>query len=116
MLEETNGGRTDKGPMIARLSAAEAFEERDDVFAVSINAGFASTDIADVGPTVLVTGQGNLDKHIAFAETLADDIWAKRHEVINDYLTVEAAAAIAAGFDSRSGPFGGDEARAFHEE
>jgi microcystin degradation protein MlrC len=104
MLEETNGGRTDIGPMIARLAAAEEYEKQADVFAVSINAGFASTDIADVGPTVLVTGQGNLDQHTAFAETLADDIWARRHEVLNDYLTVEAAAAVAAGFDPRDGP------------
>ncbi len=74
------------------------------MFAVSINAGFASSDIAEVGPTVLVTGQGDLDPHIAFAETLADDIWARRHEVLNDYLTVEAAAAVAAGYDSRNGP------------
>jgi microcystin degradation protein MlrC len=104
MLEETNGGRTDVGPMIARLAAAKEHESQADVFAVSINAGFASTDIADVGPTVLVTGQGNLDQHTAFAETLADDIWAKRHEVLNDYLTVAAAAAVAAEFDPQNGP------------
>ena len=104
MLEETNGGRTDAGPMIARLAAAADFETRADVFAVSINAGFASTDIAEVGPTVLVTGQGDQDKHIAFANTLADDIWTKRNEVMNEYLTVEAAAAIAADFDAQSGP------------
>ena len=42
--------------------------------------------------------------HIAFAETVADDIWARRHEVLNEYLTVEAAAAVAAHFDSRNGP------------
>jgi microcystin degradation protein MlrC len=104
MLEETNGGRTDVGPMFPRLAAAAEYEKQADVFAVSINAGFASTDIADVGPTVLVTGQGDLDQHVAFAETLADDIWARRHEVLNDYLSVEAAAAVAAGFDSRHGP------------
>ena len=104
MLEETNGGRTDIGPMIARLAAAREYEEQADVFAVSINAGFASTDIAEVGPTVLVTCQGDLNPHVAFAETLADDIWARRHEVLNDYLTVEAAAVVAAGYDSRNGP------------
>jgi len=104
MLEETNGGRTDVGPMIARLAAAEEYERQADVFAVSINAGFASTGIADVGPTVLVTGQGDRDPHIAFAETVAADIWERRHEVLNDYLTVEAAAAVAAGFDPGHGP------------
>jgi len=104
MLEETNGGRTDIGPMVARLAAARKYEEQADVFDVSINAGFANTDVADVGPTVLVTGQGDLDSHIAFAKTLADDIWARRHEVLNDYLSVETAAAIAAAYDSRNGP------------
>jgi microcystin degradation protein MlrC len=104
MLEEANGGRTDIGPMIARLASARDYEGRADVFAVSINAGFASTDVADIGPTVLVTGQGDFDQHIAFAETMADDIWARRRESLNDYLTVEAAAAVAAGFDSRHGP------------
>jgi microcystin degradation protein MlrC len=104
MLEETNGGRTDMGPMIPRLAAAKDHESREDVFAVSINAGFASTDVADVGPTVLVTCQGNPRPHITFADTLADDIWAKRHETLNDYLTVEEAADVAVGFDSRKGP------------
>jgi microcystin degradation protein MlrC len=104
MLEETNGGRTDIGPMIARLAAARKYEEQANAFAVSINAGFASTDVAEIGPTVLVTGQGDLDPHIAFAETLADDIWERRHEVLNDYVTVEAAAAVAAGYDSTNGP------------
>ena len=33
-----------------------------DVFAVSINGGFASADIAEVGPTVLVTGQGDFER------------------------------------------------------
>jgi microcystin degradation protein MlrC len=104
MLEETNGGRTDVGPMIARLARAKTYEKQTDVFAVSINAGFASTDITDVGPTVLVTGQGDDAPHVAFAETIAADIWARRHETLNDYLTVEAAAAHAAGFTAENGP------------
>ena len=40
ILEEVNGGRTDIGPMIDRISAARAYEEQANVFAVSINAGF----------------------------------------------------------------------------
>ena len=104
MLEEVNGGRTDIGPMIERISAARAYEERADVFAVSINAGFASADVAEVGPTVLVTGQGDFAAHTAFAETIADDIWDRRHQVLNDYLSVEDAAAIAAAYRSNHGP------------
>jgi microcystin degradation protein MlrC len=47
MLEEVNGGRTDIGPMVERVAAARAYEEKEDVFAVSINAGFASADVGE---------------------------------------------------------------------
>ena len=104
MLEEVNGGRTDVGPMIERHLAARAYEQQADVFAVSINAGFAHGDIAEVGPTVLVTGQGDFTKHTAFADTIADDIWGRRQQVLNDYLSVEAAALSALEFKSGHGP------------
>jgi microcystin degradation protein MlrC len=104
MLEEVNGGRTDIGPMIERIAAARAYEEQSDVFAVSINAGFASADVTEVGPTVLVTGQGDFSAHAAFAETIADDIWDRRFAVLNDYLSVDAAAAIAATYEPEKGP------------
>ena len=104
MLEDVNGGRTDIGPMIDRIAAARAYEQQADVFAVSINAGFASADVAEVGPTVTVTGQGDFAAHTAFAETIADDIWNRRHEVLNDYLSVDEAAAIAAAYEPVEGP------------
>jgi len=104
MLEEVNGARTDTGPMIERLQAARDWEQRADVHAVSINGGFASADIDEVGPTVLVTAQGNMEMHRSFAAGLVDDIWQRRGEVLNDYLEVDAAAAIAARFDAQAGP------------
>jgi len=104
MLEEVNGGRTDIGPMIERIASARTYEEQADVFAVSINAGFASADVVEVGPTVLVTGQGNFTAHSAFAETIADDIWNRRFEVLNDYLSVTEAASIAATYRPEKGP------------
>jgi microcystin degradation protein MlrC len=104
MLEEVNGGRTDIGPMIERIAAARAYEEKADVFAVSINAGFANADVATVGPTVLVSGQGDFAEHAGFAEMIADDIWKRRFEVLNDYLSVDEAAAIAVTFESDKGP------------
>uniref|UniRef100_UPI0003621DBA M81 family metallopeptidase n=1 Tax=Marinobacterium rhizophilum TaxID=420402 RepID=UPI0003621DBA len=104
MLEEVNGGRTDIGPMIERIAIARAYEEVDDVFAVSINAGFASADVAEVGPTVLVTAQGDFSAHRAFAETLVDDIWNRRFEVLNNYLSVADAATLAARYIPTEGP------------
>lgn len=104
MLEEVNGGRTDIGPMIARIAQARAYEQEPDVFAVSVNGGFGNADIFEVGPTVLVTGQGDMANHQAFAETMMDDVWNRRHESINTYLTVAEAAAVADTFDAASGP------------
>jgi len=104
MLEEVNGGRTDVGPMIEWIAAARDWELRPDAYAVSINGGFASADISEVGPTVLVTAEGDMDGHRAFAEGIADDIWNRRHEVLNDYLEVDSAATIAKQFDSTDGP------------
>ena len=104
MLEEINGGRTDIGPMIQRIAAARIYERNADVFAVSINAGFASADVAEVGPTVLITAQGDFIAHTAFAESIASDIWKRRFEVLNHYLTTSEAATIAAHYHSLEGP------------
>jgi microcystin degradation protein MlrC len=104
MLEEVNGGRTDIGPMIGRIARARAYELHSDVFAVSINGGFGNADIAEVGPTVLVTALGDMVAHARFAEEIADDIWERRFETINDFLTVKAAAATCAAHDGKGGP------------
>ncbi len=104
MLCEANGGRTDVGPMVERIARARAYEAEPDVFAVSINAGFEGSDIAEVGPTVLVTCQGDETAHRAFAEEIADDIWNRRTEVLNTYYIVEEAADIAATYAGSGGP------------
>ena len=90
--------------MITRIERAHAYEALDDVFAVSINAGFASADINEVGPTVLVTGQGDFGEHARFARTIADDMWESRENVLNRYWTVEEAATHAAAFDGQGKP------------
>jgi microcystin degradation protein MlrC len=104
MLDEVNGGRTDTGPMPARLEQARQYEQQPDVFAVSINAGFARADIAEIGPTVLVTGQGDRAAHQRFAQTITDDIWACRHARINHFLSVDQAAALARDWPASAGP------------
>ena len=97
MLGETSGGRTDRGPMLDWLARSRAYEGAHpaEVFAVSLNAGFSHSDIAEVGPTVLVTCQGDVAAHQAFAESIADRMWDARFEPSNTYLTVEQAAARA---------------------
>jgi microcystin degradation protein MlrC len=104
MLEEANGCRTDKGPMVEWVRRARTYEEEPDVFAVSINAGFPNADIPEVGPTILVTCQGDLATHRRFARSLAADLWARRREVVNKFLTVPEAIAIAKSHDPAKGP------------
>jgi len=105
MLGETTGGRTDKGPMLDWLAQARAREAGDpDVFAVSLNAGFSHADIAEVGPSVLVTCQGDPARHQAFANRLADAMWDARFEKLTEYLTVDAAAARCAAWPAGRGP------------
>jgi microcystin degradation protein MlrC len=105
MLEEANGGRTDVGPMIERIAKARAWEaEQPGAFAVSINGAFPEADIAEVGPTVLVTYEGDDRLHRAFAQSLADDIWNRRGEVINTYHTVDDVAQIARTYPRQNGP------------
>jgi len=104
MLEEVNGGRTDIGPMIERIARARAYEKEPDVFAVSVNGAFGNADIEEVGPTILVTAQGDMDRHRRFAESLADDIWNKRLENVNSYLSVEEAALRGRTYRKTTGP------------
>jgi microcystin degradation protein MlrC len=104
MLEEANGGRTDIGPMIDRLSKARIYEQEADVFAVSINGGFPNADIIEVGPTVLVTAQGDMHQHARFATELADDMWKWRKDALNHYYTVEQAAQISCQFQATGKP------------
>ncbi|CAH1648577.1 Microcystinase C [Hyphomicrobiales bacterium] len=104
MLEEVNGGRTDIGPMVERIAKAKAYEKEPGVFAVSVNGGFGNADIAEVGPTVLVTCEGDLDRHRAFAEALVDDMWQRRFEMVTPFLTVAEAVAEAASYVAASGP------------
>ena len=104
MLEEANGGRTDLGPMIERHALARAFEARKGVYAISINGGFPCADIADVGPTVLVTCDGDTGPHRQIAETLADDIWERRNDALNSYLSSAQAAGVAKTWMPGAGP------------
>lgn len=104
MLEEANGGRTDMGPMIDRHALARAYEMRKGVFAISINGAFPCADIVEVGPTVLITCEGEPAKHHSIADEIAEDIWERRHEAMNSYLTVSQAADMASTWNGASGP------------
>ncbi|MEO0752676.1 MAG: M81 family metallopeptidase, partial [Pseudomonadota bacterium] len=104
MLEEANGGRTDHGPMIERHALARAYETRKGVHAISINGAFPCADIAEVGPTVLVTCDSDRVDHRNIGDKLADDIWARRHECLNTYMTSAEAGDVAKSWVASAGP------------
>ena len=110
LLDGADGGRTDVGPMLELQARAAEFEQEDGVLAVSINAGFGLADIADVGPTVLVTHDTLGDsantnaRYQAMAEELMDRIWDTRDVITNRYLTPAEAAAIAEAHDGQNKP------------
>ena len=104
MLEEASGGRTDIGPMIDRHALGRAHEARKGIYAVSINAAFPCADIVEVGPTVLVTSEIGVTGAQAIADEIADDIWNRRDEKLERFLSVEEAGAMAAAWKPGTGP------------
>ncbi|MBP9048495.1 MAG: M81 family metallopeptidase [Tabrizicola sp.] len=105
MLDEANAGRTDVPETAALYDRAAAHEAEPGILAVSINAAFAEADIREAGPTVLVThDDAAASRAEAIALGLAQTIWDQRASVSNEFLTPEAAAAEALGFDASRGP------------
>lgn len=99
MLEEANAGRTDMGPMVEWIAEARAYEKTEGALAVSINGAFPNADIAEVGPTVLVTYDGDAAPHKAFAEQIADKMWENRANILNKFYTPEEAAHLAKTYE-----------------
>lgn len=99
MLEEANAGRTDMGPMIEWIAQAREHENTAGALAVSINGAFPNADIAEVGPTVLVTYDGDAAPHQAFAGQIADKIWNNRTNILNKFYTPEEAAQLALAYE-----------------
>ncbi|MBL9063072.1 M81 family metallopeptidase [Tabrizicola sp.] len=105
MLDEANAGRTDVPATAALYARAAAHEAEPGILAVSVNAGFSEADIAEMGPTVLVThDKGAEARAEAIARDLARSIWDGRGSVANTFLTPAEAAAQARDFDAAKGP------------
>lgn len=104
-IEGLDGGRTDAGPMTALIPRMKAFEDEEGILAVSLNAGFGLADVPFVGPSVTVTHASSAAARAAeIAAELEEAIWQSRDTVTNQYLTPEAAAELAKGFDGQGRP------------
>lgn len=80
-LDGLNHGRTQEGPMVEALARAMKIRQEDPaVLEIGLCAGFAWSDIADAGPSVSVTTDGDAAKARDLAESFADFIWETRAE------------------------------------
>jgi len=56
MMDAANHGQTGEGPMLGLLEMADRMEAHPDVLCASIQIGFPWSDVADIGPSVLISG------------------------------------------------------------
>ncbi len=106
MLEGLDDGRTTtENPMTAALARAAELEGRDGVELISLHAGFTPADLAEAGPSVTVTGDGDDPAFQKLAESFMDDAWETRHFDSNTYLSVaQTVAEIDRLAESGNGP------------
>lgn len=77
ILYALDGGRTTSPPMVELLRRGDMIEAAGKALVVSIQAGFSSADVHDIGPSVAVTGNDRAAAQ-AIAEELMDYAWEQR--------------------------------------
>ncbi|MBS0240603.1 MAG: M81 family metallopeptidase [Proteobacteria bacterium] len=90
-----SGRTTQPGPMTEALAMAEKLKAEPGVLSVSVNAGFFKADIAEVGPSVVIVGEGDRDALARHAGPLLAHIKATRTVSTVRYATVADAVALA---------------------
>ncbi len=90
-----HGRTTAPGPMRDALAMAKTAAESPTVLSVSVLAGFAAADIPDVGPSVIVVGDGYDPAHRAAADRIVSFIWDTRSIKTVEPQTCAEAIAIA---------------------
>ncbi|MEM7749681.1 MAG: M81 family metallopeptidase [Pseudomonadota bacterium] len=73
-----HGRTTAPGPMREALAKAEELKASPTILSVSVLAGFGAADIPDVGPSVIVVGDGYDPIHRSEADRLVSHIWETR--------------------------------------
>ncbi len=78
ILYALDGGRTTSPPFLELLRRGDALEASGDALVVSVQAGFSSADVHDIGPSIAVTADDR-SKAQDIAEELMDYAWEQRH-------------------------------------
>jgi microcystin degradation protein MlrC len=95
MLYGLDHGRTQRGPMAELIARGEALEAKGAALAVSICAGFSRANIRDVGPSVTVTVDGNIQGGQAIADEFMDYVWQMREFTTVKLRSVAEVVALA---------------------
>ncbi len=77
ILYSLDGGRTTSPPMMELLRRGDRIEADGKALVVSVQAGFSSADVHDIGPSIAVTGNDRAAAQ-AIAEELMDYAWEQR--------------------------------------
>jgi microcystin degradation protein MlrC len=77
ILYALDGGRTTSPPMMELLRRGDQLESEGKALVVSVQAGFSSADVHDIGPSIAVTGNDRAAAQ-AIAEELIDYAWEQR--------------------------------------
>lgn len=102
MLDGADHGRTTApGPMTEALATLDKLlAATPGTYAGSINAGFPWVDIHDVGPTCIITGEGDDPAHGKIAEQVMEQIWQDRNKLTIELLKIpEAMKRVAQALD-----------------
>ena len=104
ILYALDGGRTTSPPFKELLRRGDAIEAAGDALVVSVQAGFSSADVHDIGPSVAVTADDRA-KAQAIAEDLMDYAWEQRRfSSIHFTPLAEALAKAKAGEGAHDKP------------
>lgn len=93
ILGVDHGRTTAPGPMLDALAMAKAAAETPTILSVSVLAGFGAADIPDVGPSVIIVGDGYDPAHRAQADRIVSFIWDTRN--VRTVVPETTAAAVA---------------------
>ncbi len=97
MITLPEGGRTDREPMLALMTTAQAMADAHPAIVdVSLNAGFSFADVPEIGPSVSVIHIGAEDTAVQIADALCAAMWAERDANQEAVLEPQKAAEIAA--------------------
>lgn len=99
---------TPSGPMKELMDRTREYEERPGVLAASIFVGFYHADIPEMGVSTPVVTDGDPELAREVSRNLAETLWDRRDEFVEEYPgpeeAVAEAKAIAAGNDENAGP------------